>query len=70
MFKKDFPKEVNRNYFCKQEKLNDEEVFVVDDKLVIGLLYKAKKCRGSDISKIESHVKLQENFVLLKMIFH
>ena len=28
---------------------------MVDDKLVIGLLYKAKKCRGSDISKIESH---------------
>ena len=53
--KKDFPKEVNRNYFCKQEQLNDEEVFVVDDKLVIGLLYKAKKCRGSDISEIESH---------------
>ena len=28
---------------------------MVDDNLVIGLLYKAKKCRGSDISKIESH---------------
>ena len=53
--KKDFPKEVNRNYFCKQKKLNDEEVFVIDGKLVIGLLYEAKKCRRSDISEIESH---------------
>tara|TARA_Y100000591_G_C21817981_1_gene691871 strand:+ start:1015 stop:1713 length:699 start_codon:yes stop_codon:yes gene_type:complete len=53
--KKDFPKEVNKNYFCKQKKLNNDEVFVVDGKLVIGLLYEAKKCRKKDIKKIESN---------------
>ena len=42
--KKDFPKEVNKNYFCNQQRLNDDEVFVVDGKLVIGLFYEAKKC--------------------------
>ena len=43
--KKDFPKEVNRNYFCKKQKLNDEEVFVVDGKLVIGLFLKPKNVK-------------------------
>ena len=28
---------------------------MIDGKLVIGLLYEAKKCRRSDISEIESH---------------
>ena len=37
--KKDFPKEVNKNYFCNKQRLNSDEVFTVDGKLVIGLLY-------------------------------
>ena len=53
--KKDFPKEVNKNYFCTGQKLNKEEVHVVDSKLVIGILYEAKKCRKTDIKKIESN---------------
>ena len=53
--KKDFPKEVNRNYFCNGQKLNKEEVHVVDSKLVIGILYEAKKCQKIDIKKIESN---------------
>ena len=53
--KKDFPKEVNRNYFCNGQKLNKEEVHVVDSKLVIGILYEAKKCQKTDIKKIESN---------------
>ncbi len=53
--KKDFPKEVNKNYFCTGQKLNKEEVHVVDSKLVIGILYEAKKCQETDIKKIESN---------------
>ena len=53
--KKDFPKEVNKSYFCKQQRLNENEVFIVDGKLVIGLLYEAKKCRRADIEKIKSN---------------
>ena len=53
--KKDFPKEVNRNYFCNGQKLDKEEVYVVDSKLVIGILYEAKKCQKTDIKKIESN---------------
>ena len=53
--KKDFPKEVNRIYFCNGQKLNKEEVHVVDSKLVIGILYEAKKCQKTDIKKIESN---------------
>ena len=53
--KKDFPEEVNRNYFCKNQRLNDDEVFVVDGKLVIGLFYEAKKCQKADIKKIEAN---------------
>ncbi len=53
--KKDFPKEVNRNYFCNGQKLNKNEVYVVDGKLVIGILYEANKCQKRDIKKIESN---------------
>ncbi|MAJ86232.1 MAG: hypothetical protein CL687_04675 [Candidatus Pelagibacter sp.] len=53
--KKDFPKEVNRNYFCNKQKLNKDEVFVVDGKLVIGLLYNARNCKKADINKIKSN---------------
>ena len=53
--KKDFPEEVNRNYFCKNQRLNDDEVFIVDGKLAIGLFYEAKKCQKADIKKIEAN---------------
>ena len=53
--KKDFPTEVNKNYFCNKQKLNSGEVFTVDGKLVIGLLYNSKKCQKADINKINTN---------------
>ena len=63
--KKDFPKEVNKNYFCNQQRLNDDEVFVVDGKLVIGLFYEAEKCLKTDIKKIEAN-EITGTFCALK----
>ena len=53
--KKDFPKEVNKNYFCNKQRLNSDEVFTVDGKLVIGLLFNSKKCKKADINKINTN---------------
>ncbi len=53
--KKDFPKEVNKDYFCNKQRLNSDEVFTVDGKLVIGLLYNSKKCKKDDINKINTN---------------
>ena len=53
--KKDFPKEVNKNYFCNKQRPNSDEVFTVDGKLVIGLLYDSKKCQKADINKINTN---------------
>ena len=53
--KKDFPKEVNKDYFCNKQRLNSDEVFTVDGKLVIGLLYNSKKCKKADINKINTN---------------
>ena len=53
--KKDFRNEVNKNYFCNKQRLNSDEVFTVDGKLVIGLLYNSKKCQKADINKINTN---------------
>ena len=37
--KKDFPREVNRNYFCNGEVLDNNQVVSIDNRLVIGLLH-------------------------------
>ena len=50
--KEDFPKKVNKNYFCKGNKLDDEQVEIQDGKLIIGMLHKAKYCEPSDLRKI------------------
>ena len=52
--KNDFPELVNRDYFCKGNKLNNEYTYSVDDKLVIGLLHNAKKCDAYDIDYIRN----------------
>ena len=54
--KKDFPKEVNKEYFCKKNKLDKDQVFEIDGKLVIGLLHKAKPCNEQNINYIRKHV--------------
>ena len=53
--KKDFPKEVNKDYFCNKQRLNSDEVFTVEGKLVIGLLYNSKKCEKADLNKINTN---------------
>ena len=55
MSKKDFPEEVNRDYFCKNNDLNKDEVFIVDNQLVVGLLHSANKCKAKDLSAISNN---------------
>ena len=53
--KKDFPKKVNRSYFCDGNILDKKQVATHNDKLIIGLLYDAKYCQPSDLRKIYSN---------------
>ena len=53
--KNDFPELVNRDYFCKGNKLNKEYTFSVDNKLVIGLLHNAQKCDAYDIDYVQNN---------------
>ena len=53
--KKDFPKKVNRSYFCDGNILDKKQVVTHNDKLIIGLLYDAKYCQPSDLRKIYSN---------------
>tara|TARA_A100000164_G_scaffold3657_1_gene3204 strand:- start:476 stop:1111 length:636 start_codon:yes stop_codon:yes gene_type:complete len=51
--KKDFPREVNRNYFCNGDKLDNKQVVLIDNRLVIGLLHNASKCNEQSIAAID-----------------
>ncbi len=51
--KKDFPREVNRNYFCNGDNLDDNQVALIDNRLVIGLLHNASKCNEQSIAAID-----------------
>ena len=53
--KKDFPKRVNRDYFCDGKDLAKDQVVEIDNRLVIGLFYEGKLCTKSDIAKVDSH---------------
>ena len=53
--KEDFPKKVNKNYFCKGNELDYEQVETKDSKLIIGILHEAKFCEPSDLRKIYSN---------------
>ena len=53
--KDDFPMEVNKNYFCNGKKLDDKQVYVLDDRLVIGLFHNASKCNEQSIAAIDKH---------------
>ena len=50
--KEDFPERVNKDYFCKNNKLDKDQVFEIDGKLVIGLLHKAKPCNEQNLNYI------------------
>ena len=51
--KKDFPREVNRNYFCNGDVLDNNQVVSIDNRLVIGLLHNSSKCNEQSIAAID-----------------
>ena len=53
--KKDFPSRVNKNYFCEGDKINDKQVFSINNRIVIGLLHDGKICKKDDIDFVKSH---------------
>lgn len=52
---KDFPSEVNKKYFCKDNKLDKTQIYSLSNKLVIGVLHNAKMCSDADINRIENN---------------
>ena len=53
--KKDFPCRVNKNYFCDGDKINDEQVFSINNRIVIGLLHNGKICNKDEIDFVKKH---------------
>ena len=53
--KNDFPERVNKKYFCNGNDLDTKQVSVIDGKLVIGLLHKAKTCTQYNVNAIDRH---------------
>ena len=51
--KKDFPREVNRDYFCNGKVLDNNQVISIDNRLVIGLLHNSSKCNEQSIAAID-----------------
>ena len=53
--KQDFPNRVNKDYFCDGKKINESEVYSLDDRIVIGLLHNGKSCEKDEIDFVKSH---------------
>ena len=53
--KKDFPARVNKDYFCNGEKINNNQVYNLNGRIVIGLLHKGRKCKKEDIDYVKNH---------------
>ena len=53
--KKDFPDNVNKDYFCDGKKINNNEVYKLNNRIVIGLLHNGKSCNNYDINLVKSH---------------
>ena len=53
--KKDFPDRVNKDYFCNGDKINSEQVYNLDGRIVIGLFHDGKMCAKDEIDFIKSH---------------
>ena len=53
--KRDFPNRVNKNYFCEGDKINDKQVFSINNRIVIGLLHDGKICNKDEIDFVKSH---------------
>ena len=53
--KTDFPNRVNKNYFCNGKKINSNQVYNLDNRIVIGLLHNGRLCKKDDINLVKSH---------------
>jgi hypothetical protein len=53
--KKDFPSRVNKDYFCSGKKINNDQVYNLNGRIVIGLLHKGRKCKKDDIDFVKNH---------------
>ncbi len=53
--KKDFPNRVNKNYFCSGEKINNDQVYNINNRIVIGLLHEGRICKKEEIDFVKSH---------------
>ena len=53
--KNDFPNRVNKDYFCDGKKINDKQVYNLNDRIVIGLLHDGRSCNKDEIDYIKSH---------------
>ena len=53
--KNDFPNRVNKDYFCNGKKINDKQVYNLNDRIVIGLLHDGRGCNRDEIDYIKSH---------------
>ena len=53
--KNDFPNRVNKDYFCDGNKINDKQVYNLNDQIVIGLLHDGRNCNKDEIDYVKSH---------------
>ena len=53
--KNDFPNRVNKDYFCDGKKINDKQVYNLNDQIVIGLLHDGRNCNKDEIDYVKSH---------------
>ena len=53
--KKDFPDRVNKDYFCDGEKINNNQVYNLNGRIVIGLLHEGRSCKKEELDFIKSH---------------
>ena len=53
--KKDFPDRVNKDYFCDGEKINNNQVYNLNGRVVIGLLHEGRNCKKEEIDFVKSH---------------
>ena len=53
--KKDFPDRVNKDYFCDGEKINNNQVYNLNGRIVIGLLHEGRSCKKEQLDFVKSH---------------
>ena len=53
--KEDFPRRVNKDYFCNGDQINSKQVFSLDNQIVIGLLHNGKSCKKDEIDFVKNH---------------